>query len=190
MAEASFVSIGYGISPESDFCGRGRIKVVRRGRYHPVYVMKLNGADIAELEWHGPRRARYTTLSSGERFDMKVGPMKRKIRGVDGKGGLSRVLVSSNHSLQRREMRVQMCTGDNFIVRRRLVDRWGSCRFEVRKQHYLNSVLVFHFDHNDPSSPILIDVEKLMRWEIVHFHRLLALITARIVLERRMNGHV
>jgi hypothetical protein len=182
------LTLALGANPEGEFCGRGRIKVVRKGRYHPVYLLKLNGSDLAQLEWHGPRRVRYTNVASGEHFDMKIGPMKRKIRSVDGDGKLAKLIVSSNRNLSRRDLRAQMPNGDNFIVRRKTVDRWGSCRLEVRKQHYLNSVLVFHFDGKDLNAPILVDIERLMKWEIAHFHRLLALVTARIGLERRMNG--
>ena len=188
MAEASFLTLGHAMPPESDFCGRGRIKVVRKGRYHPVYLLKLNGESVAQLAWQGPRRARYTTASTGEHFDMKIGTMKRKIRGVDGMGKLARLIISSNKNLDRHELRLQMGNGDNFIVKRRRVGRWGGSRFEVRKQHYLNSVLVFHFDHEDANAPIFIDIERLMRWEISHFHRLLALVVARIGLEQRMLG--
>lgn len=61
-------------------------------------------------------------------------------------------------------------------------------RFEILKLHYLNNILVFHFDPKDAAATILIDVERLMRWEIRHFHTLLALVTARIGLEYRWNG--
>ena len=188
---SGYLTLGLGALPDSDFCGRGRIKVVRKGRYHPVYLLRLNGTDLAELDWHGPRRIYYRTVDRTESYELKVGPMKRKIRSVDGDGNLSKLIVSSNHNLARRELRVQMPNGDNFIVRRRTLDRWGSCRFEVRKQHYVNSVLIFNFDQNDSDSPILVDVERLMKWELPHLHRLLSLVTARIGLEQRMmnNGH-
>jgi hypothetical protein len=177
-----------GAIPEEDFIGRGRMKVVRKGRYHPVYLLQFNGTAIASLRWRGPRRVRYTILPDGEVFEMRVGPMKRKIRGLDHNGQMCRIVVNSNRNLSRRDMRVQMSNGDNFVVTRRQLDRWGSSRFEVRKQHYVNNLLVFHFDNRDLDAPIIIDVERLMRWEIGHFHWLLALITARIGLERRMLG--
>ena len=85
-------------------------------------------------------------------------------------------------------MRLQMADGDNFVLRRSPIDRWGGCRFEVYKQHYVNNVLVFNFTPLDRGAPILIDVEKLMRWEIRHFHPILALVTARIGLEFQLNG--
>ncbi len=174
-------------APDRDFCGPGRIKVVPKGRYHPVYSLRLNGKEIADLAWHGPRRVRYTVRPDGDRIDMKVGHMKRKIRAVDIDGRLSRIMVSSNRHLGRRNLRLQMADGDNFVVTRGRLDRWCTARFDVRKEHYVNSLLVFHFNSEDPSAPILIDVERLMRWEMPHFHWLLALVTARISLERRMN---
>jgi hypothetical protein len=188
MAEAVFYTAG-GAYFDTDFCGRGRIKVVRKGRCRTVYLLKLNGHDLAEMSWRGPRRVRYTILEERQHFDMKIGPMKRKIRGVDADGRLSRLIIPSNTHLARRDLRAQMPNGDNFLVHRHHVNRWGACRFEVRKQHYPNCVLVFHFNHSDPEAPILIDVEKLMRWETQHFHRLLALVTARIELERRIGKH-
>lgn len=186
MGGAAFFITGMPAIPDVEFCGRGRIRVTRKGRYHPVYTLTLNGEEIAQLEWHGPRRIRYTTVM-GDRFDLRVGQMKRKIRCVEQDGKLSKLVIPSNRNYTRRDLNLRMCNGDDFIVRRRSKDRWGATRLEIRKRHYLNSVLVFHFDQNDPSSAILIDVEKLMRWEMAHFHRLLALVTARIGLERR-NG--
>jgi hypothetical protein len=189
MAEAVFYTAGLGAYFETDFCGEGRIKVVRKGRSRAHYLLKLNGTDIAELCWRGPRRVRYTTLEDRAHFDMKIGPMKRKIRGVDADGKLSRLIIPSNRDLGRRDLRAQMYNGDNFFVHRHHVNRWGGCRFEVHKQHYPNNVLVFHFDTEDPASPILVDIAKLMRWEMQHFHRLLALVITRICLERRIGKH-
>ena len=189
MSGTGSLSLALGALPEGDFCGKGRIKVVRKGRYHPVYALSFNGQPISDLAWEGPRRLRYTVVDTRQRYDMKVGHMKRKIRAVDPDGRISRIMVSSNHNLARREMRLLMSDGDIFLLRRSgKVDRWGANRFEVRKMHYLNSLLVFHFDPNDATAPIVIDVERLMRWEIRHFHTLLALVTARIGLEYRWNG--
>ena len=109
----------------------------------------------------------------------------RKIRAVEQDGQLSKLIIPSNHNYTRRDLNIRMHNGDDFIVRRRRFDRWGASRLEVRKRHYLNSVLVFHFDSDDPGSTILVDVERLMRWEMAHFHRLLALVVTRIGLERR-----
>ena len=188
MAVFGQMSMAFGATPEDDFVGRGRIKVSRKGRYHPVYLLQLNGTALAQLAWRGPRRVSYRILPEGETFEMKIGPMKRKIRALERDGKLSKLIVKSNHNLERRDLRIQMSNGDNFVVSRRQLGRWGASRLEVRKQHYLNSLLVFHFDHKDPDAPILIDVERLMRWEVGHFHRLLALVTARVGLERRMMG--
>jgi hypothetical protein len=188
MSGSGFYSVALGAIPDTDFCGRARIKVERKGRYHPVYLLTLNGEELATLRWEGPRRIRYNVVGSGEHYDMKVGTMQRKIRAVDDDGRVSRILVSSNHNLDRRDMRLQLRGGDNFILKRKVADRWGNTRFEIRKQHYLNPVLVFHFNRQDVSSQVLIDVERLMRWEILNFHLLLALVTARIGLEHRMNG--
>ena len=182
------MSLALGALPESDFCGRGRIRVVRKGRYHPVYALSFNGEPIADLSWQGKRRISYIAHSNGARYDMKIGPMQRKIRAIDHDGRIARIMVSSNHNLARREMRLLMGDGDVFLLKRSSRDRFGAMRFEIRKQHYLNSVLVFHFDPNDVTAPILIDVERLMRWEIRHFHTLLALVTARIGLEYKWNG--
>ncbi|HQR37642.1 MAG TPA: hypothetical protein PLF26_04500 [Blastocatellia bacterium] len=182
------LSLALGAMPEEDFCGRGRIKVVRRGRYHPVYVLTFNGEPISELSWEGPRRMRYAIAGDRDTYDLKIGTMQRKIRAIDSDGRISRILVSSNHNLSRRTMRLQMSDGDNFVLKRGPVDRWGAGRFEIRKQHYLNNLLVFHFDAHDVTAPIFIDVQRLMRWEIKHFHALLALVTARIGLEHRWNG--
>lgn len=188
MGGSGELSLALGAMPEEDFCGRGRIKVVRKGRYHPLYALSFNGDEISELRWEGPRRLRYTVAGNRERFDLKIGHMQRKIRAIDSNGRISRILVSSNHNLSRRKMRLQMCDGDDFVLTRVPVDRWGAGRFEVRKQHYLNNLLIFHYDTRDVTAPIFIDVERLMRWEIKHFHALLALVTARIGLEHRWNG--
>jgi hypothetical protein len=189
MGEAVFYTAGLGAYFDVDFCGQGRIKVVRKGRCRAHYVLKLNGNELAEMVWRGPRRIRYTTFEDRAHFDMRIGPMKRKIRGVDGNGKLGRLIIPSNKDLGRRDLRAQMYNGDNFIVHRHHVNRWGAGRFEIRKQHYPNNVLIFHFNHNDPEAPILIDIEKLMRWEMQHFHWLLALVTARIGLERSIGQH-
>lgn len=177
-----------GAYPEEDFCGRGRIKVVRQGRHHPTFNLFFNGEEIARLKWEGRRRLRYTVTATRYNFELKVGHMQRKIRVIDEDGRTSKIIVASNRNLTRRSMRLQMADGDNFVLKRTPVDRWGGCRFEVHKQHYLNNVLVFNFTPLDRAAPILIDVEKLMRWEIRHLHPLLALVTARIGLEFRLNG--
>lgn len=182
------LTLALGALPETDFCGRGRIRVVRKGRYHPVYALSFNGDSIAELAWQGRRRITYVASASGSRFDLKIGPMQRKIRAVDDDGRIAKIMVSSNHNLARREMRLLMGDGDVFLARRGPLDRFGATRLEIRKQHYLNAVLVFHFDPNDVAAPILIDVERLMRWEIRHFHPILALVTSRIGLEYKWNG--
>ncbi len=182
------LTLALGAIPESDFCGKGRIKVVRKGRYHPVYALSFNGQPIAELAWNGPRRIRYTVRETSAHYDLKIGHMQRKIRAIDLDGRISRIMVSSNHNLARREMKLLMGDGEVFLLRRHAMDRFGASRFEVRKMHYLNSVLIFHFDPHDVAAPILIDVERLMRWEIRHFHVLLALVTARIGLEHKWNG--
>lgn len=188
MAGTGSLSLALGAIPESDFCGRGRIRVVRRGRYHPVYTLSFNGEPIAELSWQGRRRISYLAHESGARYDMKIGPMQRKIRSVDQDGRIAKIQVSSNHNLSRREMKLLMSDGDIFLAKRGAVDRFGGGRLEVRKQHYVNSLLIFHFDAGDPAAPILIDVERLMRWEIRHFHSILSLVTARIGLEHKWNG--
>jgi len=188
MSGSGPLTLALGAVPEADFCGRGRIKVARKGRYHPVYALTFNGDNLAELRWDGPRRLRYTIADGRDRFDMKVGHMQRKIRAIDSSGRASRIVVSSNHNLARREMKIQMFDGDNFLLKRAPIDRWGAGRFEIRKQHYLNNLLIFHFDARDVTAPILIDVERLMRWEIKHFHALLALVTARVGLEHKWNG--
>jgi hypothetical protein len=181
-------SLAMGAYPEEDFCGRGRIKVVRQGRHHPTFNLFFNGEEIARLKWEGRRRLRYTVTATRYNFELKVGHMQRKIRVIDEDGRTSKIIVASNRNLTRRSMRLQMADGDNFVLKRTPVDRWGGCRFEVHKQHYLNNVLVFNFTPLDRAAPILIDVEKLMRWEIRHLHPLLALVTARIGLEFRLNG--
>jgi hypothetical protein len=188
MAGTGSLSLALGAIPEGDFCGRGRIKVARKGRYHPVYALSFNGQPLADLVWQGARRIRYTAHETGARYEMRIGPMQRKIRAIDHDGRIARIMVPSNHNLARREMRLLMGDGDVFLLRRGALDRFGASRFEIRKQHYLNSVLIFHFDPSDVTAPILIDVERLMRWEIRHFHTLLALVTARIGLEYRWNG--
>ena len=177
-----------GAYPEEDYCGRGRIKVVRQGRHHPTFGLIFNGEEIASLKWEGRRRLRYTLASTRYAFELRVGHMQRKIRSVDEGGRISKIIVASNRNLARRSMRLQMADGDNFVLRRSPIDRWGGCRFEVYKQHYVNNVLVFNFTPLDRGAPILIDVEKLMRWEIRHFHPILALVTARIGLEFQLNG--
>lgn len=188
MAELGMSSLALGAYPEEDFCGRGRVKVVRKGRYHPTHCLIFNNEEIADLTWERRRRLRYTIASTRFHYDLVIGHMERKIKVVDEDGHTSKLLVGPNNSSLRRDMRVQMADGDNFFVKRSPVDRWGGCRFEVRKQHYLNNVLVFNFTPRDHDSPILIDVERLMKWEIRHFHPLLALVTARIGLEYRLNG--
>jgi hypothetical protein len=188
MAGMAYFTAGFGADLDRDFCGRGRIRVERKGRHRPLYALAFNGQDLAELHWRGPRRAYYKVVNESGELEMRVGTMKRKIRAVDNDGRISKLLIPSNKDMPRRDIRLQMCDGANFIIHRKMTDRWGAARFEVRKQHYPNSVLVFHFDHTDPDAPILVDVERLMRWEMPHFHRLLALVTARIALERRMNG--
>src|SRR5262245_35985368 len=143
MASLGYFNNGAGADLDVAFCGRGRIKVERKGRYHPVYTLRLNGQNIAELCWRGPRRAQYATIKGDEKvgkLDLKIGPMKRKIRAVDDDGRLSKLMISSNRNLTRRDLRLHMFDGDNFIVRRRLVDRWGASRFEIHKQHYLNNL--------------------------------------------------
>jgi hypothetical protein len=188
MAELGMSTLAIGAVPDEEFCGRGRIKVLRKGRYHPTYSLVFNNEEIAELRWERKRRLRYSVKATGYHLDMRIGHMQRKIRATDGDGRITKIIVASNRNLARRAMRLQMSDGDNFILSRSPVDRWGGCRFEVRKQHYLNSVLVFNFTPNDMGSPILVDVERLMRWETKHFHPILALVTARIGLEYRLNG--
>jgi hypothetical protein len=188
MSAMAHFSVGLGAELDGDFCGRGRIRVERRGRYHPVYTLIFNDEEIADLNWRGPRRVRYTTYPDEVRTELRIDTMKRVIRATDADGRISTLATKSNRALARSDMRLQVCDGSNFIVHRRLVDRWGSCRFEVRKQYYLNNLLVFHCDTSDPAAPIWIDVEKLMRWELPHFHRLLSLVTARIGLEQRMSA--
>ncbi len=188
MGGSGSLSLALGAYPEEEFCGRGRIRVVRQGRYHPTYSLMFNGQQLSELHWEGRRRMQYSVEATRAHYDLTIGHMQRKIRAVDTDGRISKILVSSNNVV-RREMRLQMADGDNFILKRSTIDRWGGCRFEVRKQHYLNNVLVFNFNPEDVSAPILIDVERLMRWEIRHFHILLALVTARIGLEYRLNGN-
>jgi hypothetical protein len=161
---------------------------VRKGRYHPVYTLTFNGEQIAELAWQGRRRISYVSTATGARYDLKIGPMQRKIRAIDHDGRIARIMVSSNHNLARRQMRLLMGDGDVFFAKRGALDRFGAARLEIRKQHYLNPVLVFHFDPSDLTAPILIDVERLMKWEIRHFHTILALVTARIGLEYKWNG--
>ena len=114
MSGTGSLSLAFGAIPESDFCGRGRIKVVRKGRYHPVYDLGFNGQSLAELAWHGPRRFRYTVHTTGAHYDMKVGHMQRKIRAIDLDGRISKIMVSSNHNLARREMRILMNEGKLF----------------------------------------------------------------------------
>src|SRR5262245_41229929 len=80
MSGTGSLSLALGAIPESDFCGRGRIKVVRKGRYHPVYALSFSGQPIADLAWQGPRRILYRAVTNGARYDMKIGPMQRKIR--------------------------------------------------------------------------------------------------------------
>ncbi len=188
MADTGALSLALGAYPEEEFCGRGRIRVIRQGRYHPVHLFVLADETLGELQWQGPRRVRYTVTNSDVQYDMKVGHMQRKIRAVDHDGRGSRIAVRSNRNYIRRRMYIQMGNGDNFIVTRSTNDRWGGNRLEVRKQHYVNNLLVFHFDPIDKSAPILIDVERLMKWEIRHFHMLLALVSARIGLEHRWAG--
>lgn len=185
MLDTGALSLALGAFPDADFCGRGHIRVLRKGRYHPVYVFMLGDEPLATLKWEGRRRCRYTVTNSDIRYDMKVGHMQRKIRAVDPDGRGSRITVRSNRDYVRRRLRIQMGGGDNFFVTRATNERWGGNRFEVRKQFYVNNLLVFHFDPNDVSVPILVDVERLMRWENKHFHMLLALVTARISLEHR-----
>lgn len=188
MRDTGALSLALGAYPESDFCGQGRICVVRKGRYHPVYHFVLGDTTLADLKWQGPRRVCYRVTDSDIQFDMKVGHMQRKIRAVDHDGRGSRIAVRSNRDYVRRKMRIQMGNGDNFIVTRVKNERWGGIRLEVHKQHYVNNLLVFHFDPTDRTAPILVDVERLMRWETRHFHMLLALVSARISLEHRWTA--
>ena len=67
MSGSGSLSLALGALPESDFCGKGRIKVVRKGRYHPVYALSFNGQPISELTWEGPRRLRYTVVETRQR---------------------------------------------------------------------------------------------------------------------------
>ncbi|MCC6743464.1 MAG: hypothetical protein IT175_06350 [Acidobacteria bacterium] len=188
MRDTGALSLALGADPESHFGGKGRLSIIRKGRYHPVYLFVRGDSTIAELQWQGPRRVVYRVADSDAVFEMKVGHMRRKIRAVDHDGRGSRIAVRSNRDYVRRKMRIQMGNGDNFIVTRVKNERWGGNRLEVHKQHYVNNLLIFHFSPSDPSAPVLVDVERLMKWEARHFHMLLALVSARITLEHRWTG--
>jgi hypothetical protein len=188
MEETGYLVHALGATPDLDYIGRGRIKVVRKGRYHPVYSFVFDGQKIAHLECKAPRKFRYTIVGSSGHLDLHVGHMLRKIDAIDDSGRISKILSPGHNGRPNLEMQVQMYSGDNFIARRNMNDRWGVARVGVRKQHYRNNLLIFHYDKQDGYAPIFIDVERLMRWEMANFHLLLALVTARIGLEHKLDG--
>lgn len=188
MPEHESYVVAMGMAPEMDLCGHGRITVDRYGRRRPEYRLMCDGELLATLLWCGPRRLRYTVFRSEDSMDLIVGPRKRRIHAIERNGRTSRIIINSNKNLARHDISLQTYDGANFFVLRQCADRWGTVRFEVHKQFYPHNLLVFRYDERDAAAPIQIDVERLMRWEIKHFHRMIALVLSRIVLEYGMRG--
>lgn len=168
--------------------GESEIIVRREGLSRARHFFTVNGRTIARLRWRGHRRAVYE--AEGQRFDINVNALGKRISIISEDGGKSFLVERSRANPNQEELRGEMAEGDNFFLMRSLDSRLRSeASFTVHKQFYTSTLLVFHFDtRRRTQTTARIEVKQVMKWETRFIHRLLALIVCRIILERRHSG--
>src|SRR5215216_2344829 len=188
QASVDILEAAAGEAFERDFMGRGEIIVRREGHSRARHIFTFNDRIIARLRWRGHRRAVYEV--EGERFDINVNALGKRISIISYDGSESSLVERSRANPNREDLRGEMAEGDNFFLKRTLDSRLRSeASFVVQKQFYTSTLLVFHFDmRHRTQTTARIEVKPVMKWEARFIHRLLALTVCRIILERRHSG--
>ncbi len=173
---------------ERDFMGEGEIVVRREGHSNARHIFTVDGRIIGRLRWQGMRRAVYETET--ERFDIKVGPLDKRIAIISSEGSESFLVERARANPNKAGLRVEMAEGDNFRLLRSYRSRLRSeISMSVNKQFYATTLMSFSFDtRRRTQTTVRIRVEPVMRREARFIHRLLALVVCRIILERRHSG--
>ena len=173
---------------ERDFMGHGEIAVKREGHSRARHLLVSNGRTLARLRWRGLRRAVYE--AEGCTLEINVSSLQRRIAIVEEDGSESFLLERARANPNREDLRVEMAEGDNFRVMRSWDSRFRSeISLAVNKEFYASTLLVFRFDSRlRTQTTARIEVKPVMRRESRFVHRLLALVVARIIIERRHSG--
>ena len=173
---------------ERDFMGAGEVVVERVGHSRVQHVFTVNGRAIARLRWHGLRRAAYEV--DGQKWDIKVGVLGKRISIISEEGGESFLVARSRANPNKEGLRIEMAEGDNFCLKRSWESRLrADASLVINKEFYCSKLLVFHFNmrHRTQTTARVL-VNPVMKWEARFIHRLLALTVCRIILERRNSG--
>ncbi len=187
--QAKANSLGAGSPYEPDFIGAGEIMVRREGYSRANHLFIKEGRVIGRLSWRGMRRAVYE--SDGVRLEITVGPLGKRIYVVDRDGGESSLIERRQASpRRRRHLRIEAAEGDNFLLTRTVDGRLKSrASLTVCKEFYDSTLMVFKFEtRRRTQTTFRVEITSTMKREARFGHRLLALVAARIILERRQSG--
>src|SRR5512138_1063775 len=106
---------------ERDFLGATEVIVRRVGHSRAQHVFSVNGRTIARLRWRGLRRAVYE--AEGNRWDINVGALDKRISIISDDGGESCLVERSRANPNKERLRVEMAEGDNFCLMRSWTSR-------------------------------------------------------------------
>ena len=128
--------------------------------------------------------------AEGAKWDITVAALDKRISIISDDGCESFLVERSRANPNKEELRVEMAEGDNFCLMRSTDSRLrADASFVVHKQFYCSRLLVFHFNmRRRTQTTARVVVNPVMKWEARFMHRLLALISCRIILERRHSG--
>jgi len=187
-AKLNYLISAAGDAFEHDFLGECEVVVRREGHSRARHTFTVKDRVIGRLRWIGMRRAVYE--AEGQRFDIKVGNLGKRISIVSEDDNESCLVERSRANPHRAGIRAEMAEGDNFRLVRSLDSRLRSQQsFVVNKKFYHSQLLVFRFNLVQRSqTTVRIHVNPAMKWEARFMHRLLALVVCRIILERRESG--
>jgi len=173
---------------EREFVGKGEILVQREGYSRMRHVFIHKGKTLARLKWYGMRRAVYET--EGERYDISIGALAKRIRVISESGSESLLIERSRGNARQENLRLEMAEGDNFCLTRSWNKRLKhEALLELHKAFYASTLLTFTYDVKlRTQTTVQIAVKSTMQREARFAHRLLALVVCRIILERRSSG--
>src|SRR5215510_15715947 len=80
---------------ERDFMGAGEVIVQRVGHSRVQHVFTASGRPIARLRWRGSRRAVYEVEVDGQKMDISVGALAKRISIISEDGSESFLIERS-----------------------------------------------------------------------------------------------
>lgn len=173
---------------DGDFIDGGEVLVEREGYTRSRHSFTINGEWLADLSWRGRRRAFYR--NERKRYEISVGPLQKLVRIISDDGKESQLIERSRTRQRARRLRIEMAEGANFCLFEKASRGPRQPATILVRKPFETLVLVecSYQIQERTQTTVRITIKPGMKGEERYLHRIMALITCWIILQRRRSG--